>query len=161
MITEGSIAPASNASGWSSTAPNYFIFSGEGQRTICAWAKDMAGNVSSCTIHIITITLPDLANPSVAITSPAADSIAKGMVSIAVTAIDNGPIAKVQLYVNGTLHSTDRSYPYLFEWDSGANLNGTYLLSAKAYDLQGNAGTSSVSIIVNRIPMPPTNLFAK
>jgi ELWxxDGT repeat protein len=60
MITESPTAPSSNATGWSATKPISFTFNTTGSKTIHAWAKDPAGNVSlskSATI-IVDLTPP-------------------------------------------------------------------------------------------------------
>ena len=64
-ITESATAPLPNASGWSPTQPTQYVFSASGSRTAYAWAKDVAGNVSSSLSAAITITLP----PSAPITT--------------------------------------------------------------------------------------------
>ena len=65
LITESATAPAASATGWSATAPTSFTFSGEGSKTAYAWAKDAAGNVSASKSATVTITLPDVAAPTV------------------------------------------------------------------------------------------------
>jgi hypothetical protein len=47
LITESSSAPTATASGWSSTIPPTYIFTAVGSKSLYAWAKDAAGNVSS------------------------------------------------------------------------------------------------------------------
>ncbi|HET6559119.1 MAG TPA: right-handed parallel beta-helix repeat-containing protein [Prolixibacteraceae bacterium] len=46
LITESSSAPAIGANGWSSSVPSVYVFSSPGSKTLYAWAKDAAGNVS-------------------------------------------------------------------------------------------------------------------
>ncbi len=58
MITESSSAPAFDADGWSATAPDTYTFGTEGTKTLYAWAKDAAHNVSSSLNDSVTITLP-------------------------------------------------------------------------------------------------------
>lgn len=57
-ITETPSAPLSSDAGWSSTIPTTYIFSNAGSKTLYAWAKDSAGNVSSGVQASTTITLP-------------------------------------------------------------------------------------------------------
>ena len=47
MVTESATAPAASATGWSATAPTSYPFTTAGSKTLYAWAKDAAGNVSS------------------------------------------------------------------------------------------------------------------
>lgn len=57
-ITETSTAPLPAALGWTGVAPTYFIFTDEGEKTLYAWVKDAAGNVSESATEQVTITLP-------------------------------------------------------------------------------------------------------
>ena len=45
MLTESSSSPSSG-SNWYSTVPTTYTFSSEGQKTLYAWVKDAAGNIS-------------------------------------------------------------------------------------------------------------------
>ena len=72
MITETSIAPAADASGWSGAAPSIYPVSGEGTYNLYPWARDAVGNVSATlgsprtvivdthapTVDIFTVTTP-------------------------------------------------------------------------------------------------------
>ncbi|OGZ35099.1 MAG: hypothetical protein A2174_00435 [Candidatus Portnoybacteria bacterium RBG_13_41_18] len=55
IITESAAAPSASASGWSATAPTNYIFSSAGSKTLYAWAKDAAGNVSASKGAIVVI----------------------------------------------------------------------------------------------------------
>ena len=65
MVTETSTAPLSTAPGWSATAPTSYTFGTEGSKTLYAWAKDAAGNVSAGVSASVVITLPDVMPPVV------------------------------------------------------------------------------------------------
>lgn len=58
MTTESSTRPAATASGWASSRPASYTFSSAGSKTLYAWARDAAGNVSSGRSDTTTITLP-------------------------------------------------------------------------------------------------------
>ena len=89
--------------------------------------------------------------PSVSIISPAdgADFNAPATVTISATAYDiDGTISKVDFYRDSTLLGTDTTAPYSFTWNNVTD--GNYILTAKATDDEGAAGTSSpVNITVN------------
>jgi hypothetical protein len=55
MITATTTAPAPGAARWSATPPTAYTFQGAGTKTLCAWARDAAGNVSSCKSATTTI----------------------------------------------------------------------------------------------------------
>jgi peptidoglycan hydrolase-like protein with peptidoglycan-binding domain len=57
-ITESSTAPTWNVSGWSLSAPTTYTFSSAGSKTLYAWAKDAAGNISASLQDTVTITFP-------------------------------------------------------------------------------------------------------
>ncbi len=47
MITESSTTPSVSDSAWSATAPSSYTFTLQGDKTLYAWAKDAAGNISA------------------------------------------------------------------------------------------------------------------
>ena len=58
LLTETDSAPASDDAGWEAEAPTEYVFSTEGTKTLYAWAKDAAGNVSTSRSDSVTIALP-------------------------------------------------------------------------------------------------------
>lgn len=99
----------------------------------------------------------DTQPPTVAIASPATGK-ATGLVPVDVTATDNVGVARVELYVNGTLHATDTLSPYGFTLDSSKYQEGQQVtLQARAYDAAGNtASSSTVTLTVTNDTQPPT-----
>jgi len=59
LITENSTKPSAAATGWSASAPQNFLFTSQGNKTLYAWAKDTAGNVSAARSATIKVSLPD------------------------------------------------------------------------------------------------------
>jgi hypothetical protein len=57
MVTQTSTQPTARATGWTATPPASYTFSSAGTKTLYAWAKDAAGNVSSSKSASVTITL--------------------------------------------------------------------------------------------------------
>ena len=57
LVTESSTVPAASAAGWTASAPATYTFATEGSKTLYAWAKDAAGNVSSALSATVAITL--------------------------------------------------------------------------------------------------------
>jgi chitodextrinase len=114
-------------------------------------AYDAAGNNSGLSTSVSTTTLSsgvDTTPPSVSITAPTQGSSVAGSVAVMVTASDNVGVTKVEFYVNNALQSTDTVTPYAFSWGTVILANGSYTLSAKAYDAAGNIGIS-VNVSVN------------
>ncbi|MDA8082355.1 MAG: thrombospondin type 3 repeat-containing protein [Nitrospiraceae bacterium] len=57
MVTESATAPSASATGWSATAPASYTFASDGAKTLFAWARDAAGNVSASMSAQTTITV--------------------------------------------------------------------------------------------------------
>jgi len=106
----------------------------------------------------------DRTAPTVALTSPANNSTVSGMVTIAANATDNIAVTRVEFYIDSALDHTVTTPPYSYSVDTSAVPEGTYILSAKAYDSAGNIGQSAnVSTTVSRsLPdtsVPVVNIF--
>lgn len=93
----------------------------------------------------------DTTNPTVSLTAPANGATVSGTsVSLTATASDNVGVTKVEFYRGTTLLSTDTTSPYSYTWDSTSVTNGSYSLTAKAYDAADNVATSTaVSVTVD------------
>lgn len=112
----------------------------------------------------ITKGAPTNRSPSVSLTAPTpgGSAAAPATINLAANASESdGSIQRVEFYQGGTLLGTDTGAPYTFAW-TGAPA-GSYLLTAKAYDNQGAATTSTaVTFTVNAAQTPqPTTLIAK
>ena len=59
LLTESSIPPISEDSGWSSSAPTVYTFLTDGPKTLYAWVKDAAGNVSISLSASVSIVIPE------------------------------------------------------------------------------------------------------
>jgi Bacterial Ig domain len=93
-----------------------------------------------------TVPLADAEMPSVTITSPASGALVpkKSTVTIGATASDNVGVTRVEFYVNGQLTCSDVTSSYACSWKVPAAPGRTYQLQAKAYDRQGNVGSSGI-----------------
>jgi len=115
----------------------------DGTHTLAAIARDAAGNVTTATAVTVTV---DNAPPSAAISSPAANAMLGGAVTIAAAASDSSGIAGVQFAIDGVpLGAEDTSAPYSAVWDSAAVSDGPHSITAVARD---NAGKTTVSAAV-------------
>lgn len=85
----------------------------------------------------------DTTPPTTSITSPAAGATVSGTVTVSATASDNVGVSRVELFVDGSLHSTDTTSPYSFSWNTTAVANGSHALQTRAYDAAGNSGSSA------------------
>ncbi|MSN27237.1 MAG: hypothetical protein GJV46_15405 [Geobacter sp.] len=90
----------------------------------------------------------DTTSPSVSISSPVANATVNGTASVTASASDNVAVTKVEFYVNGVLQATDTASPYTFSWNTIAVANGSFNLTAKAYDAAGNVGLSNAVVVL-------------
>ena len=57
LITESGGVPLATAPGWSATAPTSYTFTTGGSKTLYAWAKDAADNISASKSAAVTVTV--------------------------------------------------------------------------------------------------------
>ncbi|MBK6283797.1 MAG: right-handed parallel beta-helix repeat-containing protein [Draconibacterium sp.] len=109
LLTESSTVPTAGNSGWNATAPTSFSFSTEGTKTLFAWTKDAAGNISSSSTRQLVITLqaskPEVVNnsPGILGNTYVSDlvSTAPNRRAVAVTFKDAGMIESISIFHNG------------------------------------------------------------
>jgi len=118
-----------------------------GVHVLKAKACDAKGNVGLSSDVSVTIANDTIA-PTVIFAAPSASSRVGGTVTVSANATDNFGVTKVEFFLNGTLKSASTAAPYRFSLDTSVLSNGTYALSAKAYDAAGNVGQSQISIVV-------------
>ncbi len=85
----------------------------------------------------------DLTPPTVAVATPDADATVGGVVAVAADASDDGTVARVAFFVDGTLAATDADPPYAFAWTTAGLADGAHRLAAVAVDEAGNAARAS------------------
>jgi len=129
-----------------------------GSHTIQAKAYDSFNNVGATALT--TVSLADQTPPTTSITAPTAGTTLSGTATVNANAADNSGgtgISKVELYVDGTLNSTDTASPYSFSWNTTTATNASHSLSVKAYDgaVPVNVSTSA-AVSVNVDNSPPT-----
>ena len=151
--TDGTISKVefyngANLLGTSSTSPYSFTWTNvaAGSYTLTAKAYDNYNlTTTSSGVNVISD-----APPTVSLTAPAANTnyIAPASVAMTATASDSdGTISKVEFYQGSNLVGTASTSPYNYTWTSVTM--GNYALTAKAYDNNNVATTSSaVNIIV-------------
>ena len=112
-----------------------------GTHTITAKAYDAAGNIGTSSISVVVT--KDVTPPVIASTAPAAGSVVSGIVSVSSTVSDNVGVSMVEFYANGAIQAAVNSTPYNYNWDTKTVSDGSYILTAKAYDAAGNVTTTS------------------
>ena len=64
LVNESAAAPSATAAGWSAAAPSSYTFATAGTKTLYAWAKDAAGNVSRSMSASVVVTLASVPEPA-------------------------------------------------------------------------------------------------
>jgi hypothetical protein len=90
----------------------------------------------------VGVTVDNTAPAAAAISAPVQNALVGGIVQVSATASDSRGVARVELYVDGTLIGGGTSAPYTVSWNSATAADGAHLLTVKAYDNAGNARTS-------------------
>jgi hypothetical protein len=85
--------------------------------------------------------------PVVSFASPANGASVNGTVSISANATDSVGVTRVEFYINNALSQTDTTAPYSFSWNTLGLTNGTYLITAKAYDARGNFAIANMNLV--------------
>lgn len=153
MVTESSSAPAAGSAGWSDTAPFSYTFSTGGPKTLYAWAKDAAGNVSDSMSGSVTITLADTTAPVVtAFTIPSTSEILIVPIST-FTAIDEVGVTGYMVTESSSAPASDDE-----DWldevpeDYVFSSEGDKTLYAWAKDAAGNVSASRSDTVEIELP---------
>ncbi len=134
------------------SAPYTFTWNNvkKGKYTLTAKATDNDGLVAASKKVSLTVSVYNLAKPTVNITTPTSNDrfSKKATIKISANAADNdGTISKVEFYSGSRLLDTEVKRPYLYSWKNVPA--GNYTITAKAIDDDGNVTTSAgVSISV-------------
>jgi len=92
----------------------------------------------------------DVTPPTVSLTSPGSATTLSGSAALSAAASDNIAVTRVDFYAGTTLIGSDASAPYSFTWNTTTVPNGTYSLTARAFDASNNSTQSgAVSVTVS------------
>jgi subtilisin family serine protease len=97
----------------------------------------------------------DTVAPTTSITAPTGGTLT-GTVTFSADASDNVGVVRVDFLAGTTVVGSDTTAPYSISWNTTGVANASYSLTTKAYDANGNAGTSAaVSVTVNNPDTTP------
>lgn len=90
--------------------------------------------------------LVDTAVPTTTVTNPLNGASIAGLrsVTISVVSNDNRAVTKAEIYINGRLTASSASGTFNYTWSTSNLKAGTYQLQSRAYDAEGNIGSSAV-----------------
>ncbi len=100
-LTESATAPNAGDAGWNAVAPTSYAFTTEGTKTLYAWAKDAASNVSSSASAQVVITLPSTTTNTLGYTDVYTSSVSTALFSMPVTFSQTGEINSISIYHEG------------------------------------------------------------
>jgi chitodextrinase len=115
-------------------------------------AKDASGNLSpsSATVTVVTLasqtTPADTIAPVVSVTSPADASAIGRKVNIRALATDNVGVARMEIYIDGSMKTSTTSGTASYTWDAKKASRGLHTITVKATDKASNTGTKSIVV---------------
>jgi hypothetical protein len=158
LLTETATKPFTTTAGWTSARPTSYTFASAGAKTLYAWARDAAGNISTSLMGSVTITLPvppDTTSPVVTAFSIPSSS---GSLTVAIstfTANDNVEVTGYLLTETATKPSATAA-----GWTSTRPASYTFAsagvktLYAWAKDAGGNVSNSSMGLVTITLSAP-------
>jgi hypothetical protein len=127
-------------------------------------SRDSSANLGSSADLTFSTKVADTVAPTITITSPSAGSVLSNVVSITANALDNSGgsgVSNVIFLLDGTVLNNSAAAPYAFSFDTRSTQNGSHIISAQAWDFEGNRGDApSISVIIqNQGPTLGTGLL--
>lgn len=104
-----------------------------------------AGKVNARRV-VAAAPLVDTVVPTTAVTNPLNGASIAGLRSVTVSVVsgDNRAVTKAELYINGRLTASSATGTFNYSWSTSNLKAGTYQLQSRAYDADGNIGSSAV-----------------
>lgn len=104
-----------------------------------------SGKVNAARV-VAAAPLVDTVVPTTTVTNPLNGSSIAGLrsVTISVVSSDNRAVTRAEIYINGRLTASSASGTFNYTWSTSNLKAGTYQLQSRAYDAEGNIGSSAV-----------------
>ena len=153
-LSDSSTTPSASASGWTSVTSttgysasvSYSLSGGEGSKTIYAWYKDAAGNVSSTASATITL---DTTVPTVTISSPTSNSTytsTSSTISLGGSASDSSSGISSVAWSNNRGGNGTATGTASWTVSSISLSSGDNVITVTAKDGAGNSGTDTITV---------------
>ena len=154
-ITTSATAPSASDTLWTATAPSSYTVSATGTYTLYPWVKDAAGTVSA--VYSTPREVNVVSGPTaVTLTVPTQDAELTGSVTLQAAASDDKGIARIEFWRGITKLGEATTNPYTYTWDTTKTVNGSYAISAIAYDTDGAKKVSSPVTVTVKNPVSLT-----
>ena len=115
-----------------------FVFATPGTYVVTLTVRDAAGNAATDTV---AVTVRDVTNPALTLSSPAEGLIYSGSLVITANATDNVGVVRVKLFVDSVSIQDDFAAPYEFVLAAGSLSVGNHTIQVIAYDAAGNSAS--------------------
>jgi hypothetical protein len=139
-----------NGTTWSSTANKITFNLNEGINNVMFYSVDAAGNQSPTQTATYTI---DTIPPTININNPLSTYV-HGVVPVNATASDNMNVTQVVFTISAgnTYTDTNGVNGWTYNWNTTTLPDGTYNITATAYDEANNTQNQTISVIVDNTP---------
>jgi uncharacterized protein (TIGR03437 family) len=97
----------------------------------------------------LLILIPGEDSPTLAFDSPTDGATVWGTTNISMEALDLSAITKVDLSLDGSPLASLTAAPYTFAWNASNATLGQHVLSATAYNTQGNTASQQITVTVS------------
>lgn len=152
LVSESGGQPAANAAGWSATAPSVYTFSSQGNKTLYAFAKDAAGNVSAPALATVLVTLPDNTAPTVDIFTLPVTSNSLTVAVASFTASDDVGVTGYLLTESATATASSGNWTATPTSSYTFATAGAKTLYAFAKDAAGNVSAAAGAVVSITLP---------
>jgi hypothetical protein len=153
-VTESAVTPKAADAGWNTNSPSSYTFSSEGTKTLYAWAKDAAGNISKSATNQLLVTLQS-SQPGTGTDDTGSGSEIKGNVQVSdlVSTQPNRRATPVTFDAAGTInsitiyHNGGSGRLLMGVYDDKAGLPSSKLGSTQPTVINTTAGWQTVPLI--------------
>lgn len=143
LINESASTPSVMDAGWRTTAPTEYTFDSEGTKTLYAWARDAAGNISASESIELIIKFPDTTKPVITnFTIPSQSASLNIKIKKFAATDDVGVMGYLIKETSSTPDLTDENWEPIIPLEYVFDSYGTKTLYAWARDEAGNISES-------------------
>jgi hypothetical protein len=152
-LSESATAPDVAAPVWTSTRPAAYTFSSTGNKTLYAYAKDAAGNISAPATASVTVTLPDTSAPTVTVFTVPAASGSLTVPVTTLTASDDTAVTGYLVTEAATASASDSGWSTTIPASFTFGTEGSKTLYAFAKDGAGNISAPAPAHLTITLPI--------